>query len=61
VSSVGPGENLDVALGTAMAVVPGGLYSLAFGVALIVLALRLQGLRRVRGLQGDMNPRGGNE
>jgi hypothetical protein len=66
---VGPGENLDVALG--MAVPPGvgllspvwlvGLYALAFGVELIVLALRLQGLRRVRGLQGNMNPRGGNE
>jgi len=51
---VGPGENLDVALGTAMAVLPGvgllslvwlvGLYALAVGVALIVLALRLRGL-----------------
>jgi len=69
-SGVGPGENLDVALGTAMAVLPGvgllslvwlvGLYALAVGVALIVLALRL-GLRRGRGLQGDLNPRGGNE
>ena len=43
-SSVGPGENLDVALGAAMAVLPGGLYALAVGVALIVLALRLRGL-----------------
>ena len=38
-----------------------GLYALAVGVALIVLALRLRGLRRGRGLQGDLNPRGGNE
>jgi hypothetical protein len=68
VSGVGPEENLDVALGAAMAVLPHvgllslvGLYALAVGVALIVLALRLRGLRRVRGLQGDLNPRGGNE
>jgi uncharacterized membrane protein HdeD (DUF308 family) len=70
-SGVGPGENLDVALGAAMAVLPGvgllslvwlvGLYALAVGVALIVLALRLRGLRRGRGQQGDLNPRGGNE
>jgi uncharacterized membrane protein HdeD (DUF308 family) len=70
-SGVGPGENLDVALGAAMAVLPGvgllslvwlvGLYALAVGVALIVLALRLRGLRRGRGLQGVLNPRGGNE
>jgi uncharacterized membrane protein HdeD (DUF308 family) len=70
-SGVGPGENLDVAIAAAMAVLPGvgllsliwlvGLYALAVGVALIVLALRLQGLRRGRGLQGDLNPRGGNE
>jgi uncharacterized membrane protein HdeD (DUF308 family) len=70
-SAVGPGENLDVAIAAAMAVLPGvgllsliwlvGLYALAVGVALIVLALRLQGLRRGRGLQGDLNPRGGNE
>lgn len=58
---VGPQENLDVALGAAMAVLPGGLYALAVGVALIVLALRLRGLRRGRGLRGDLNPRGGNE
>ena len=65
---MGPGENLDVALGAAMAVLPGvglvwlvGLYALAVGVALIVLALRLRGLRRGRGLQGDLNPRGGRE
>jgi uncharacterized membrane protein HdeD (DUF308 family) len=67
-SGVGPGENLDVALG---AVLPGvgllsliwlvGLYALAVGVALIVLALRVRGLRRGRGLQGVLNPRGGNE
>lgn len=48
-----------------MAVLPGvgllslvwlvGLYALAVGVALIVLALRLRGLR------GNLNPRGGNE
>jgi uncharacterized membrane protein HdeD (DUF308 family) len=54
-----------------MAVLPGvgllslvwlaGLYALVVGVALIVLALRLRGLRRRRGLQGDLNPRGGNE
>jgi hypothetical protein len=57
-----------VALGVAMAVLPGvgllslvWLYALAVGVALIVLALRLQGLRRGRGLQSDLNPRGGNE
>jgi hypothetical protein len=49
---VGPQVNLDVALGAALAILPGvGLV----GVALIVLALRL------RGLQGDLNPRGGNE
>jgi uncharacterized membrane protein HdeD (DUF308 family) len=73
-SGVGPQENLDVALGAAMAVLPGvgllslvslvwlvGLYALAVGVALIVLALRLRGLRRGRGLQSDLNPRGGNE
>ena len=70
-SGVGPGENLDVALGAAMAVLSGvgllslvwlvGLYALAVGVALIVLALRLRGLRRGRGLQGVLNPRGGNE
>ena len=68
---MGPQENLDVALGTAMAVLPGvgllslgwlvGLYALAVGLALIVLAFRLRGLRRGRGLQGDLNPRGGNE
>jgi len=66
-SGVGPGENLDVALGAAMAVLPGvgllslvwlvGLYALAVGVALIVLALRVRGLRRGRGLQGGLNPR----
>ena len=70
-SGVGPGEDLDIALGAAMAVLPGvgllslvwlvGLCALAVGVALIVLALRLWGLRRGRGLQGDLNPRGGNE
>ena len=45
-SGVGPEENLDVALGAAMAVLPHvgllslvGLYALAVGVALIVLAL----------------------
>ena len=64
-SGVGPGENLDVALEAAMAVLPGvellslvwlvGLCALAVGVALIVLALR------VRGPQGGLNPRGGNE
>jgi uncharacterized membrane protein HdeD (DUF308 family) len=69
-SGVGPGESLDIALGAAMVVLPDvgllslvwfvGLYALAVGVALIVLALRL-GLRRGRGLQGDLNPRGGNE
>jgi hypothetical protein len=65
VSGVGPEEN---APGAAMAVLPQvgllslvGLYALAVGVALIVLALRLRGLRRGRGLQGDLNPRGGNE
>jgi hypothetical protein len=61
VSGVGPGENLEVALGVAVAVLPSGLYALVVGVALIVLALRLQGLRRGRGLQGNVNPRGGNE
>lgn len=67
-SGVGPEENLDVASGAAMAVLPHvgllslvGLYALAVGVALIVLALRLRGLRRGRGLQDDLNPRGGNE
>jgi hypothetical protein len=42
-SGVPPGENLDVAPGAAMAVLPGGLYLLAVGVALIVLALRFGG------------------
>ena len=70
-SSVGPEENLDVTLESAMAVLPGvgllslvwlvRLYALAVGVAPIVLALRLRGLRRERGLQGILNPRGGNE
>jgi hypothetical protein len=67
-SGVGPQENLDVALGAAMAVLPDvgllslvWLYALTVGVALIVLALRLRGLRRGRGQQGDLNPRGGNE
>jgi Short repeat of unknown function (DUF308) len=70
-SGVGPGEDLDIALGAAMAVLPSagllslvwlvGLYALAVGVALIVLALRLRRLRRGRGLQGVLNPRGGNE
>ena len=70
-SGVGPGEDLDIALVAAMAVLPSvgllslvwlvGLYALAVGVALIVLALKSRGLRRGRGLQGDLNPRGGNE
>jgi uncharacterized membrane protein HdeD (DUF308 family) len=70
-SSVGPVENLDVAPGAEMAVLPGvgllslvwlvGLYALAVGVAPIVLALRLRGLRRGRSLQGILNARGGNE
>jgi hypothetical protein len=38
--------NLDVALGAAMAVLPGGLSELAVGVALILLTLRVRGLRR---------------
>jgi hypothetical protein len=69
-SGVGPQENPDSVLGAAMAVLPGvglvspvwlvGLYALAVGVALIVLALRLRWLRRGRGRQGDLNPRGGN-
>ncbi|HET6885409.1 MAG TPA: hypothetical protein VFH32_04235 [Rubrobacteraceae bacterium] len=64
-SGVGPGENLDVVLAAARAVLPSvgllsliwlvGLYALAVGVALIVLALRLRGLR------GSVNSRGGNE
>lgn len=55
-SGVRPGENLDVALGAAMAVLPGvgllslvwlvGLYALAVGVALIVLAFRVRSARR---------------
>jgi hypothetical protein len=70
-SGVGPEANLDVALGAAMALLPGvgllwlvwflGLYALAVGVALLVLALRLRRLRKGRGLQGVLNPRGGNE
>ena len=70
-SGVGPQVNLDVALGATIAVLPAvgllsllwlvGLYALVVGVALIVLALKLRGLRRRRGLQGDLNPRGGNE
>jgi uncharacterized membrane protein HdeD (DUF308 family) len=52
-SGVEPQENLDVALGAAIAVLPAvgllslvwlvELYTLAIGVALIVLALRLRG------------------
>jgi uncharacterized membrane protein HdeD (DUF308 family) len=55
-SGVGPGENLDVALEAAMAVLPSvgllslvwlvGLYALVVGVALVVLAFRVRGLRR---------------
>ena len=70
-SGVGPGEYLNVALGAAMAVLPGvgllslvwlvGLYALAVGVALIVLALGVRGLRRERGPQGGLKPGGGNE
>ena len=51
-SGVGPGENLDVALEAAMAVLPSvgllspvwlvGLYALAVGVALVVLAFRVR-------------------
>ena len=69
-SGVGQPENPDVTLGVVMAVLPGvallspvwlvGLYALAVGLALIVLALRLRWLRRGRGRQGDLNPRGGN-
>jgi len=61
-SGAGPGENLDVALGAGVAVLLGvgllslvwlvGLYALAVGVALIVLALRVQGLRRYGGREG---------
>jgi hypothetical protein len=66
---VGPQENLDVALGMALLTGVGllspvwlvGLYALAVGVALIVIALRVRRLRRGRGLQGDLNPRGGNK
>jgi hypothetical protein len=54
--------------GRRLAVLPGvgllslvGLYALAVDIALIVLALRLRGLRRGRCLQGDLNPRGGHE
>ncbi len=52
-SGVEPQENLDVALGAAITVLPAvgllslvwlvGLYTHAIGVALIVLALRLRG------------------
>jgi hypothetical protein len=66
-SGVGPHENPDGVLGAATAVLPGvalllpvwllGLYALAVGVALIVLALRLRWLRRGRGRQDDLNPR----
>jgi uncharacterized membrane protein HdeD (DUF308 family) len=55
-SGVGPGENLDVALEAAMAVLPSvgllslvwlvGHYALVVGVALVVLAFRVRGLRR---------------
>jgi uncharacterized membrane protein HdeD (DUF308 family) len=58
-SGVEPGENLDVALGAAMAVLPGvgllslvwlvGLYALAVGGALIVLACRVRGLQSREG------------
>ena len=54
-SGVGPEENLDVASGAAMAVLPHvgllslvGLYALAVGVALIVLALRLGAAKGAR-------------
>ena len=54
--------------GRRLAVLPGvgllslvGLYALAVDIALIVLALRLRRLRKGRGLQGVLNPRGGNE
>ena len=70
-SGVAPGENLDVARGAAIAVLPGigllslvwlvRLYALAVGIAPIVLALRVRGLRKGRGLQGVLNLRGGNE
>ena len=70
-SGVGPQENPDGVRGAATAVLPGGallppvwllgLYALAVGVALIVLALRLRGAAKGRGLQGDLNPRGGTE
>jgi len=38
-----------------------GLYALALGLAPLVLASMLLRLRRGRGLQGILNPRGGNE
>jgi hypothetical protein len=67
-SGVGPQENLDVAFGAAMAFLSSvgllslvwlvGLYALAVGVALIVLALRLRGCEWG---EGGLNPRGGNE
>ena len=57
-SGVGPGESLDVALGATIADLPGvgllslvwlvGLYALAVGVALIVLALRLGAAKGAR-------------
>ena len=67
-SGVGPGANLDVALEAAMAFLSSvgllslvwlvGLYALAVGVALIVLALRLRGCEWG---EGGLNPRGGHE
>jgi hypothetical protein len=69
-SGMGPQGNVDVALEAAMMVPTGvellslvwlvGLYTLAVRVALIVLALKLRGLWMGQGLQGVLNPRGGN-
>ena len=56
---MGSGENLDIALGAPMAVLPGvgllslvwqiGICTIFFGIALIVLALRARGLQNRAG------------
>jgi Short repeat of unknown function (DUF308) len=70
-SGVGPQEDLDVALGAVMAVLPGvgllslvwliGIHAILFGIALIVLALRHGGCRTARAAEWPDPREGGNE